>query len=819
MFCNISIIITIILTWIICRIMRPLSFIELQNQTTAYSMSFRTTKELESLNDVLGQERALKALDFAVEVDHQGYNLFVMGPPGLSKHAIISDVLKSYAADKTTPSDWCYTHNFDQDHRPRMLELPAGRGLKLKQNMNTLVTELGKAIPAAFETNEYRERIQSIEKEASAKQASLVKKYKKIAREQSILLEETPSGFALSPIVDDKPLSLEEFSQLSADIQEEFNAKTAELQESLEYIIPQLNQISRDSNEKIKSMNRDVALFATGHLIKDLMGRYGDISSVVRYLESIQKDVLDHLQDFTKMDDELIQPEPSPFRTNPLERYKVNLIVDNSHKSGAPVIYLDNPTYHNLVGRIEYDTYMGSMITDFTLIKPGALQRANGGYLIIDAEKVLTQPFAWDALKRALYAHEVKIESLEQMLSTETVKTLEPDPIPINLKIILIGDRDLYYELHQLDPDFAELFKVEADFDEEISQTADNNLLYARLLATRCRKLGLREIDLSAVNRLLEYSSRIAGDSEKLSTRLRTLTDLLVETDYWANKSGHELITTSDVAAAIAAQTQRISRIQYLIQEDISRGTLLIDTDGEQIGQVNGLSVFDLGKYGFGQPSCITATVHLGNGQIINIEREVDLSGSIHDKGVLILSALLANRYGKNIPLSFSASIAFEQSYGRIDGDSASVAEYCALISALIDIPIKQSFAVTGSLNQQGKVQPIGGVNEKIEGFFDICKMRGLDGKQGCIIPAINIKNLVLREEVLKAIDANQFNIYAISHVDQALEILTGMSVGKIVENDEYEDGSINDRVRKRLIQMANQATKFNTPVQHKLID
>ena len=789
--------------------MKPLSIKQLDVSHRVYPFEFTTTEELESLSDVLGQERALNALDFAIDVLHQGYNVFVMGPPGLSKHAIIKDVIQKIARDKETPSDLCYTHNFNQDHKPRMLELPAGRGQKFQKNMNDLIIELGKSIPAAFETNEYRERIQLIEKNASSKQTDLIKKHKTAARKESILLEETASGFSLSPIVDDKALSLEEFGLLPPDLQEEFNEKTSVLQEELEFIIPQLNQISRDSNEKIKSLNRDVALFATGHLIKDLKGRYGDIASVVRYLESIQKDVLDHLQDFTKLDEELAVNDVTPQKNNPLERYKVNLVVDNSLTAGSPVIYLDNPTYHNLVGRIEYDSYMGSVLTDFTLIKSGALQQANGGYLIIDAEKLLTQPFAWDALKRALYAHEVRIESMEKMLSTETIKTLEPDPVPIDLKIILIGDRQLYYELHHYDSDFAELFKVEADFDEEITHTTENNLLYARLLATRCRKLGLKEIEKKAVDRILQYSSRLAGDSGKLSTRLRSITDLLIETNYWATKSDHKYISTNDVAAAIESQTLRISRIQSLIQEDISRGTILIDTSGERIGQVNGLSVFDIGKYGFGQPSCITSTVHLGNGQIINIEREVDLSGSIHDKGVLILSALLASRYGKNIPLSFSASIAFEQSYGRIDGDSASVAEYCSLISALIDLPINQGLAVTGSLNQQGKVQAIGGVNEKIEGFFEICKIRGLTGEQGCIIPAINQSNLILKDEVLNAVEQNQFHIYAIDNVDDALEILTGKETGQLISENEYEKGSINDLVKKRLIKMANHANEF----------
>ncbi len=790
--------------------MKSLTKKQLEISPRRYSIDFHRTNELESLNDVLGQERALKALDFAIGVEHQGYNLYVMGPPGLGKHVIITDVLKKLAVDQDVPSDWCYTYNFDQSHRPKILELPAGRGNKFHKNMNALITELGKSIPAAFETNEYRERIQLIERDASTKQKDLVKEYKKAAREESILLEETPTGFTLSPIIDDKALSLEEFSSISPDLQEKFNDKINKLQEDLEFIIPQLNQISRDSNEKIKSMNRDVALFATGHLIKDLIGRYGDINSVVQYLESVQDDVLDHLQDFAKFDDELENSESGISKENSLERYKLNLLVDNSEHEGAPVIYLDNPTYHNLVGRIEYDSYMGSIITDFTLIKSGAIHQANGGYLIIDAEKLLAQPFSWEALKRTLYSRLLRIESMEQMLSTDSAKSLEPDPIPVNLKIILIGDRQLYYQLHQLDPDFSELFKVEADFDEEINHNAENNFLYARLLATRCRKLKLRELEKGAVNRILQYSSRLAGDSEKLSTELRSITELLIEADYCAQKASEKYITVKHVLSAIKSQTLRISRIQSLIQEDIHRGTILINTDGKQTGQVNGLSVFDIGKYGFGQPSCITATVRLGNGQIINIEREVDLSGSIHDKGVLILSALLASRYGKEIPLTFSASIAFEQSYGRIDGDSASVAEYCALISALIDVPINQGLAVTGSLNQQGRVQAIGGVNEKIEGFFEICKIRGLTGSQGCVIPAINQKNLLLNEEVIAAVEAGDFHIYTIEHVDEALEILTGKQTGSLISENTYESGSINDLVTRQLLHMAQRSKDFS---------
>ncbi|HEY9051297.1 MAG TPA: Lon protease family protein, partial [Gammaproteobacteria bacterium] len=534
----------------------------------------------------------------------------------------------------------------------------------------------------------------------------------------------------------------------------------------------------------------------------DMKRRYKSLSQVVNFLKGMQEDVLDHLEDFAEPEDDDVADTMTASNWA-FERYQVNLLVDCSRQSGAPVIYLDNPTYHNLIGRIEYENRNTGPSTNFSLIKAGALLQANGGYIVIDAHKILNAPHAWDALKRALYGKKVKIESLDQVLNTDTSITLEPEPIPLNVKVILLGNRITYYMLYEMDPDFPELFKVEADFDEEITRNEDTIMQYARLIASRARKFNLKPLDASAVARLIEFSSRLVEDSEKLSTRLRTIDDLMIETQYWAEKSNHEFITLQDVQDAINAQVDRTARIQNLIQEDIQRGTLMIDTDDYAIGQVNGLSVFEVGRYSFGQPSRISATVHLGDGKIINIEREVDLSGSIHDKGVLILSALLASRYTKDTPLSFSASITFEQSYGHIDGDSASLAELCALISALTEIPIKQGFAITGSLNQQGHVQAIGGVNEKIEGFFDICAQRGLTGSQGCIIPEINVKNLLLRKDVIDAIEQEKFFVYPVMHFEQALEILTNLPAGKKLADGSYEKDSINERVTRCLSQYA----------------
>ncbi|MDH5765358.1 MAG: AAA family ATPase [Gammaproteobacteria bacterium] len=782
---------------------KPLTANQLRPACTADSLPFKTTAELEDPTTIVGQERALKAVEFGINVHHRGYNLYVMGPSGLGKHGIIRKYLNKKAAAEEIPADWCYVRNFEQDYKPYALKLPAGQGKLFKKDMKNLVEDLGKAINAAFEATEYQDQVQQIEKIFTKKQSSLIEKHIEKAESENIILSQTSSGFLLTPMKEGIELSEEEYDALPADEKEIIDHKIENFQDELDYLIPEISRQRREHNIKLKKLNKKVALFATGNLIKDVKRRYKAFKHVISYLKSVQDDVLDHLEFFLESEEEENADSNTKNATNALIRYQVNLIVDSSKMKGSPVIYLDNPTYHNLIGRIEYENRSSGPSTNFTLIKSGALLNANGGYLVIDAHKILNMPHAWEALKRSLYAKKVKIESLDQVLNTDTTLTLEPEPIPLKVKVILLGDRLTYYMLHEMEPDFPELFKVEADFDEEMPRDDDNTLLYARLIASRARKHQLRDLEAGAVARLIEFSSRLANNAENLSTRLRTIDDLLIETQYWAMQSDHQYITLEDVQHAIDAQFERTDRIQKLIQQDIQRGTLLIDTHGEEIGQINGLSVYDVGKFSFGSPSRITASVHMGEGSIINIEREVDLSGSIHDKGVLILSALIASRYTRDTPLSFSASIAFEQSYGRIDGDSASLAELCALISALTNIPLSQSFAVTGSLNQQGHVQAIGGVNEKIEGFFDICNQRGLTGKQGCIIPQINVMNLLLRKDIIDAIENKQFHIYAVTHYEQALEILTGIPAGEEHIDGTFEKDSLNDRVVKKLCQYA----------------
>lgn len=791
------------------RIIKALTADQLRPRCSASSLPFKSTAELQDLPEILGQERAFQAIEFAINVTHRGYNLYVMGSSGLGKHGLIRKYLRTVALDKDTPPDWCYVRNFDQDYKPRALRLPSGQGRAFKKDMKNLIEDIGKAINAAFEASEYQEQVQLIEKSFQSKQSSLLDKHAEQARAQEIDLSHTSSGFLLTPMIEGRNITEEEFDNLPEEAKNEIEDKIAALQDELEYLAPEMSRQRREHNIKIKKLNRKVALFSTSSLIKDVKRKYKALPEITAYLKALQEDILHHLEEFAESEEEESSNDQN--NTQPhnkkeaLQRYQVNLIVDSCNQKGAPVVYLDNPTYQNLVGRIEYENRATTPGNNFTLIKPGALLEANGGYLVLDAHKILSAPHAWDALKRSLYAKKVKIENLDQVVGGDVSVTLEPEPIPLKIKVIILGNRNTYYLLHEMDPDFPELFKVEADFEEELLRDDETTLKYARLIASRARKFKLRDLDAGAVARLIEFSSRLANDSERLSARLRTIDDLLIETQFWAEQFQHELITAEDVQQAIDAQIYRTSRVQELIQDDIERGTLMINTSGEAIGEINGLSVFDIGKYGFGQPSRISATVHLGDGKIINIEREVDLSGSIHDKGVLILSALIASRYTRDTPLSFSASITFEQSYGHIDGDSASVAELCVLISALTGLPIQQGLAITGSLNQQGRVQAIGGVNEKLEGFFDICKQKTLTGKQGCIIPAVNVKNLSLREDVVDAVEQGLFNIYPVEHYEEALELLMGIPAGEQLVDGSFTKDSINDQVVKRLCEYAKQ--------------
>jgi lon-related putative ATP-dependent protease len=797
---------------------KPLNPEALYERCDPQQFRFETTADLEDLTEIIGQARAVEAVRFGIGIRRDGYNLFCLGPSGVGKHFIVRHFLEQKAATEQTPSDWCYVNNFDDPQKPRALQLPPGQGVTLRQDVERLLQELRSAIPAVFESEAYRTRKQVVEQEIKDRHDKAFEELRHKAGEKGFALLRTPVGLVFAPTHKGEVISPEEFERLPEKEHKRIEAEIEALQQELQATMRQVPQWEREGREKVKDLNREVSNFAVGHLIDELRKKHAALPAVVNYLNSAQQDVIENV-------DEFLNPPESPVAaligiTQPhfpkgtffFRRYQVNVVVDHSVNHGAPVVYEDNPTHQDLVGQVEYTAHLGALVTDFNLIRPGALHAANGGYLILDAHRLLLQPYAWEGLKRALRSSEIRIQSLGQMLSLASTVSLEPQPIPLAVKVVLLGERLLYYLLCHYDPEFSELFKVAVDFEEQMDRGPQSNLLYARLIGTVAHKDGLLPFDRGAVARVIEHSARVAGDAEKLSMHRRTLADLLSEADYWSRQSGRSVVSAGDVQQAIDAQVRRSDRARARIQEEIQRGTILIDTEGEKIGQVNALSMIQLGQFAFGHPSRITARVRLGRGEVIDIEREVELGGPIHSKGVLILSGFLGARYAADRPLSLSASLVFEQSYGGVEGDSASSAELYALLSALAEAPIKQSLAVTGSVNQHGQVQAIGGVNEKIEGFFDLCNARGLKGEHGVLIPASNVKHLMLRQDVIEAVAAGKFHIYPVETIDQGIETLTGVAAGERDEAGHFPRGSINQRVAARMIDLAEKRLAFAPP-------
>jgi lon-related putative ATP-dependent protease len=770
---------------------------------------FQTTADLEDLTEIIGQVRAMEAIRFGSGIRHDGYNLFVLGPSGIGKRSLVRQLLEKKACDEAKPVDWCYINNFSQPHKPKVLKLPYGKGEELRLYMEKLINYLCGAVPALFESEEYRAKAKTIHEEFSERQEHALRELRIDAEKQEITLLRTPDGFVFSPTRSNEVISPDEYEKLPQAEKERIEAAIAELQERLEKILSHLPQWRRERSEQIRQLNREIMLSTVEHMFNELRAIYSDLPEVLSYFDAVQQDMVEHVDKFRKQDESVNISGVNIVTHQTFYNYQINVLVTNNKKSGAPIISEDNPTYSNLIGRVEHIAQFGALVTDFTLIKPGALHRANGGYLLLDVRKVLMQPFAWEGLKRALQSREIHIESLGQMYSLVSTVSLEPEPIPLDIKIILFGDRLFYYLLQEYDPEFNELFKVAADFEEHIERNAETHLLYARLIGTLIRKEALLPYDRNAVARVIEHSAREVGDGEKLSMHMHSVADLLREADYCARQDDHDVVTASDVQQAIDAQIRRQDRVRDRLYEAILRDTLMIDTQGTVVGQVNGLAVIELGSFIFSQPIRITATSRLGKGELINIEREVKLSGAIHSKGVLILSAFLAARYARNQPLALSASLVFEQSYGIVEGDSASLAELCALLSHLANTPIKQSLAVTGSVNQLGQAQAIGAVNEKIEGFFDICAARGLTGDQGVLIPVANVKHLMLHQNVIAAAEAGQFHIYAVENVDQAIALLTDLPAGEADASGEYPAESLNYRVAARLNELARIGKSF----------
>jgi lon-related putative ATP-dependent protease len=778
---------------------------------------FKTTDDLEELTEIVGQPRAAEAIKFGVGIESRGYNVFALGPAGTGKRTTVRQSFEERAKRGPVPDDWCYVNNFVEPHKPKAIRLAAGQGRAFHDDMERLVGGLTTALSAAFESEEYQSRRQAIGQVFQEHQSEAFGQLQEKAEQGNITLLRTPAGLVFAPARNGEVLSAEEVQKLSEKERKELEAKVEELQVELQKIVQQVPVWQHETQEKLEALDREMANFAVGGLIDELCGKYNRFPELVEHFAAVQKDIVENAQNLLASEQE--SNIPAIFRSaegdagagSPLlRRYRVNLLVDHGESEGAPVVYEDNPTFENLVGRVEHRAQLGALLTDFNLIKAGALHRANGGYLILDARKLLLQPYAWEGLKRALQSGQLRIESVGQMLSLISTVSLEPEMIPLKVKVALSGEPMLYYLLYQMDPDFAELFKVEADFEGQMDRSGDNQKLYARLIGTIARREELRPFDATAVARVIERSSRLMGDSEKLSMQMRDIADLLREANYWAGESGKAVVGAADVQKAIDAQIYRADRLRERVQETIHRNIVFIDTEGKRVGQVNGLSVMQLGNFAFGSPSRITARVRMGKGDVVDIEREVELGGPLHSKGVLILSGFLGARYAQDLPLALSASLVFEQSYGGVDGDSASSAELYTLLSAISEVPIKQSLAVTGSVNQHGVVQPIGGVNEKIEGFFDVCKGRELTGEQGVLIPASNVKHLMLRQDVVDTVAAGKFHVYPIETIDEGIAILTGLAAGERDEEGNYPEGTVNYLVEKRLREFAEQRQAFS---------
>ncbi len=776
-------------------------------------LPFDTTTEIADLDDIVGQERAIEAIDLAISMTAPGFNVFALGPPGIGKSTALRQFLRRRATADPTPDDWCYVHNFVDPRRPEALRVPAGTGVALQEAMAQLCVELQGAIPAAFESDAYRSRKEAIEADFESRRESGLADLEKRAQAAGIALIRTPLGLGFAPLRNGEVIPTEEFRHLPEADQEKFRHEIGLLEGELQTALRQMPQWQRETRRRLRELNGEAVRTAVDHLIDELRGRFVALPAIVAYLDRVEGDVVQRAAEFlaaaAQADGSVegapaASPDGGPFR-----RYRVNLLVRHDDGAGAPVVIEDHPTHANLVGRTEYVAQLGTLVTDFSLIRAGALHRANGGYLVLEADKVLLEPYAWEELKRALRTREVRVEPLAQSLGLLTTATLEPESIPLDVKVALIGDRRLYYLLSAYDREFPELFKIAADFDDDVEWTATTAALYARLIATLGRREALRPFAAAAVGRTMEYLARIAEDSGKLSTQMGRLADLMREADNYAGRRGRMTVARTDVEHAIEHRIRRSSRVYERLQEEIQRSIIHIEVDGVAVGQINALSVMQLGEERFGHPSRVTATVRVGRGEVVDIEREVELGGPIHSKGVLILTGFLGGRFG-HAPLTLRASLVFEQSYGGVEGDSASLAELCALLSAIGGVPIRQDLAITGSVDQRGLVQAIGGVNEKIEGFFDACVGRGLSGSNGVIIPSTNLRHLMLAARVRRAVRSGRFAVYAVSTVDEALELLTGMPSGAADDAGRYPDDSVNGRVQAALERLAKVAERHS---------
>jgi lon-related putative ATP-dependent protease len=777
---------------------RSLEPAELRAVCDPATLRFRSTAELPPLEGMIGQERAVAATSFGIAMRRAGYNLFVLGPPRTGKATTMRRVLDRRAAEEPTPSDWCYVHNFADPYRPTAIELPAGRARNLRGEMTRLVDECRVRLPRAFEGEQFERHKARILEELGKHQQETIERLEAKARTEGFAVIRTPQGIALAPAPRGEPIGPEEFAALPEPVREQIAARGKEFEEHMEAARRELRRFEREAHAAHARLVSDVAASATRQLVQELRDHFTGLAGVQQYLDQVEQDMIGHAEEFRHLEDKPalpFVPPPGGF----LDRYQVNVLVDRSDAQGAPVVVEENPTHGNLLGRIEHHAQFGTLVTDFTLVKAGALHRANGGYLLLEAADVLRSFQGWQALKKCLKSGTIRIEEpLEELRLVSTV-SLAPQPIPLAVKVVLIGSPLLYYLLYALDEDFGELFKVKVDFDDSLSRTAEFEQLYARFAGAACREEGLRPFAPDGIAQLIEHGSRLVPHQERLTSQLGELLDLVREAAFWAEQRGHELVGAEDVRHAIAQKTYRANLIDERIGRLIAEGTLLVDTEGEAVGQVNGIAVLTLGDHACGRPSRITARTFTGKPGVLDIEREAKLGGPVHSKGVMILGGFLAGRYARERPLALSASIAFEQHYEEIEGDSASSAELYALLSSLAGIPLSQSLAVTGSVNQRGDIQAVGGINEKIEGFFEVCNARGLSGRQGVIIPEANVRHLMLREDVVEAVRQGRFAVHAVTSVDEGLSLLSGRDAGAPRRDGRFPEGTFNAAVESAL--------------------
>ena len=792
---------------------KKLNTSHLRNTIDPQEFKFDSTEEVESLEDVIGQERAVKALEVGLNIDDPAYNIYVTGLPSSGKTSIVKRILEKRSEDEPVPDDWLMVKNFDEKSAPKSFSLPAGKGKEFSKQMDQLIKNLKEEMPETFENEDYQKKRTKLMEEYQQKKREKLNELQEEANKHNVKVQKSGAGFQTIPIVNGEPIDQSTYQKLDQNKQNEIDENIDTVKRLIQNKMQEINNIENEFQEKLEELNKEVTLFVVGHRIENIKEKYKDHDQVLEYLDSVKEDIIDKAQSFIQASKKqqgkqnlaamLQQGGRNKFD---FSRYKVNVLVDNSDTDSAPVVVETNPNYNNVFGRLEKEAKLGAIYSDFTMVQAGSMLEANGGYLVMDVMSVLKNPFVWDTLKRTIRNSEVRIEDIQEQIGYVNVSSLRPKPIPIDVKVILIGEPMIFDLLQRYDKQFDKTFKIRADFDYEVDKVDKNTKKYVKFLAKTCREEDLRHLSPAGVSAMIEMSQREVNDQKKLSLRCGKVVEILTEADYWSRNNGHDLIDRNDVEKAYQQRKYRSSIIEDKIQEYVLRDIQKIDTEGEIVGQVNALSVFPRGEFMFGRVSRITAETFMGKEGVLNIDRNAEMSGKIHNKGVEILSGWLGKMFAQDFPLTLNISLTFEQSYGKIDGDSASSTEAYVILSALSEIPISQSFAVTGSINQKGEVQAIGGVNQKIEGFYDICKKRGFTGNQGVVIPKSNVENLMLKKEVRDSVQANEFNIYPVENISQGIELLTGVDAGELNEEGEYPEDSVYGRVKKRLEEYVEKA-------------